>query len=138
MAYAKWLRPADTNPFDPFDDLELLLFRQEGGIGRRQAVRMLSPAAVQHRLVTGAWRLAHRSVYVVGGVQELTATQRHWVALLASGGARSAVLAGVSALQVDGLRGFAPAPVHVLIWGSARDRDPPDYAVGRLLSPQRL
>jgi len=129
VAQAQRLRPADTNPFDSFDDLEMLLFRQEGVIGRQQATRLLSPAAVQHRLVTGAWRVAHRSVYVVGSVQELTPAQRQWVAVLSTAGKRGAALGGVSALQVDGLRGFAPAPVHVLISGSARDRDPPGYVV---------
>jgi hypothetical protein len=118
-----------SNPFDEFDDLRMLLFRQDGVIGRRQALTLLTRAAVEHRLSRGTWRLAHRAVYVVGGTEILGDAQRRWVALLAAGADRPAVLGGVSALGVAGLRGFGATAVHVLVPARYRDHDPPVFSV---------
>jgi very-short-patch-repair endonuclease len=134
MTRAPRIRGRESNAFDEFDELQTLLFRQESMISRRQALRLLSPAAVEHRLARGVWRLAHRSVYVAAGVDvlgvdALTQAQRNWVASLAAGDGRPAALGGVSALNVLGLRGFDCDVVHVVIPGRYRDHDPPTFAV---------
>jgi very-short-patch-repair endonuclease len=129
VAPAQRLGPRDSTPFDELSDLDLLLFRQDGVIGRAQALRFLPPEAVRHRLESGRWRLVHRAVYLTGGTSILTARQETWVALLAASTGRRAVVAGLSALQIVGLRGFKTSPVHVLIPGRLRDLDPPIFSV---------
>ena len=48
------------------DVLGQLLLRQDNVISRRQALRLLGPGAVRHRLATGRWQVAHRGVYFAG------------------------------------------------------------------------
>jgi hypothetical protein len=109
---------------DTMGELEFLLFRQDGVISRRQALHFLSDKAIRHRLASGRWSLAHRAVYVThaGPVSE---HQRRWIAALAVGRGLVAPLAGLSALAVHGLRGFAARPIHVLVGAHRRDTDPP-------------
>lgn len=113
---------------DAMGDLEFLLFRQDGVVSRRQALRHLSDKAIRHRLASGRWRLAHRAVYAThaGPISE---HQRRWIAALAVGRGRVAPLAGLSALAVHGLRGFAARPIHVLVGAHRRDTDPPPGVV---------
>jgi hypothetical protein len=110
------------------DALDLLLFRQSGVIARRQALRFLSPSAVRHRLASGRWRLAERGVYVTHS-GPVTEQQRLVVASLAVGSGRPAVLAGTTALALDGMRGHRSRAVHVLLPWQRRDLAPPSGVV---------
>ncbi|MGN9912514.1 DUF559 domain-containing protein [Phytohabitans sp. LJ34] len=127
---AGYQRVDDIRAFRPDEagDLEFLLFRQDGVISRRQALRYLSAKAIRHRLTTGRWLAAHRGVYLArtGAVSE---HQRRWIAALAVGRGLVAPLAGLSALAVHGLRGFAVRPIHVLVGAQRRDTDPPPGVV---------
>jgi hypothetical protein len=123
------LRPAESNPFDSFDDLEMLLFRQDGIISRRQALRFVSASALRHRLGSGAWQQVHHAIYIAGAAHSLPDAQRRVVASLSAGAGRPAPVAGVSALQSLGLRGFGSPGVHVLIPNRWRDHNPPPFAI---------
>ncbi|WP_173079723.1 hypothetical protein [Phytohabitans rumicis] len=116
----------DIHPFRPDQagDLEFLLFRQDGVISRRQALRYMSDKAIRHRLASGRWRVAHLAVYVTHN-GPVTEHQRRWIAALAVGRGRAAPLAGLSALAGGGLRGFPTRPIHVLVGAHRRDTDPP-------------
>jgi len=102
-------------------DLDFLLFRQSGVLSRRQALRYFSAKTVQHRLASGRWRRGHRAVYltVTGPV---TVNQRRWIASLAVGGGRPAVVAGLTALAVLGLRGYPDRLVHAAQWAGTDER----------------
>jgi very-short-patch-repair endonuclease len=107
------------------DDLTFLLFVQDGVISRRQALRFLSPKALQHRLEAGRWLVATRGIYLTqsGSVSWL---QKQWIAVLAVGAGRvRALLGGASALQVLGMRGYRPRSIHVLLPAGRRDHRPP-------------
>jgi Protein of unknown function (DUF559) len=116
---------ADQTPDDP-DGLELLLFRQQQVISRRQALRFLSEAAIRHRLESGAWRVAERGVYVThsGPVSQ---EQRLMIGSLAAGAGRPALLGGLSALTKMGFRGWRSDVVHVLLPWRLRDLNPPPW-----------
>jgi hypothetical protein len=122
--YAR-VAPTHEVPFDP-DHLELLLFRQEQVISRRQALRLLSEPAIRHRLESGAWRVAERGVYVTHS-GPITRGQRMMIASLAVGAGRPAVLGGLSALARMGLRGWGTDIVHVLLPWRLRDLNPPPW-----------
>jgi len=55
----------------------------------------------------------------------VTDHQRLWIAVLAVGGSRPALLCGLSALTVLGLRRFSRSAVHVLLPAKYQDRNPP-------------
>ena len=129
MARAQRFHPADSVPFDSFSELDEVLVRQYGVISRVQALGLLSRSTIEHRLGTGKWRLVHRAIYLTTTAQNLSTAQRWWVAALAVGEGRPAVLGGISALQVVGLRGFDCYGVHVLIPSRYRDHDPPPFAI---------
>jgi very-short-patch-repair endonuclease len=120
------LRPPDSNPFDSFDDLKMLLFRQYGVISRRQALQWLTAKAVRHRLAAGSWEQVHWGIYVTNGALTLDDRQRRMVASLAAGSGRPAAVGGVSALHVMGLRGFSTSAVHVARY---RVQGPPVFAI---------
>lgn len=92
--------------------LTRLLSAQDRVIGIAQARRLLSRASIRHRLATGRWRRAHHYVLVAHN-GEVTAAQRQWIAVLAVGG--DAVLAGLTAAQAWGLRGYEDPAVHLLL-----------------------
>jgi hypothetical protein len=129
VARAHRLRPVESNPFDTFDNLQMLLFRQSGVISRRQALRWLTAHAIRHRLGTGRWFQVHRGIYTTTGAQVLDLQQRWMAASLAAGAGRLAPLGGLSALHVVGLRGFSGSSVHVLVPASHRIHEPPPFAV---------
>lgn len=124
--YARVL-PTHRVPLDP-DGLELLLFQQRQVISRRQALCHLSEAAIRHRLESGRWRVAERGVYATHS-GPVTPEQRLVIAALAVGGARPAVLAGLSALSRMGFRGWASETVHLLLPWRRRDLNPPPWVV---------
>ncbi len=111
-------------PCDNTGELEALLFRQDGVISRVQALRFMSAQTLSRRVASGRWRAAHRGVYVAHS-GPVTDHQRLWIAVLGVGGTRPALLAGLSALLVLGLRRFTSRAVHVLLPARHRDRDPP-------------
>ena len=115
------LRPP---PAPNADDLTYLLYLQDDVISRRQALRFLSTKAVRHRLASGRWQTVSAGVYVTH-VGPLTVRQRWWAAVLAAGSGRPAVLAGLSALEQLGMRGYRSEGIHVLIGARRRDHDPP-------------
>jgi len=88
----------------------------------------VSAKALQHRLESGRWQTAHPGVYVAH-TGPVTRGQRRWIAVLAAGGGRRAVLAGSSALELLGMRGYVNEGLHVLIAAHRRDHDPPPGVV---------
>ncbi|GIE31595.1 hypothetical protein Ait01nite_046400 [Actinoplanes italicus] len=114
----------DTDPA-----LTALLDRQRAVISWRQARRHLSESTVRHRVASGSWRRVHRGVFLahagpIGRAEGL------WVASLAVGNGRPALLGGSTALRVLGLRLPDDAePVHVLLPAHLTDRDPPPGVV---------
>ncbi|MFG2053985.1 DUF559 domain-containing protein [Micromonospora sp. NPDC048930] len=99
-------------PGDDADELTWLLFHQEYVLSLGQARRFLSEKAIRHRASTGRWRQVHRGIYVThnGPVNH---AQLRWIAVLAAGSA--AVLAGLSAAQAWGLRGYGTRLIHLLL-----------------------
>jgi len=122
---------APALPPDDASELTHLLFRQHNVISRRQAVRLLGPAAVRQRLASKRWTVAHRGVYLVGsdGFTIADENQRRWIASLSAGAGRAAPLGGISALAVLGLRGFTESDVHVVLPEKMRHRHPPIFVV---------
>lgn len=105
-------------------ELSRLLSVQEGVVTRAQALRFMTPKALQHGVESGRWRAVHRGVYVVHNGQ-LSRSQREWAAVLAAGPGGRAMLGGPSALARFGVRGYEAPAVHVLIPARFRDLDPP-------------
>jgi very-short-patch-repair endonuclease len=52
-----------------------------------------------------------------------------WIAVLAAGAGRPALLGGLSALETLGMRGFSTDGVHVLVPAGMRDKDGPPWVV---------
>jgi very-short-patch-repair endonuclease len=115
-------------PPEGADELAWLLFRQDQVICRRQALRFLTVKAVRSRLGSGRWQPAATGVYLTH-TGPPTRQQRRWIAVLATGPVRPALLAGASALEQQGLRGHRSEAIHVLIPAGSRDRDVPPGVV---------
>ncbi|MEV4276639.1 type IV toxin-antitoxin system AbiEi family antitoxin domain-containing protein [Actinoplanes xinjiangensis] len=114
---------------DPDTPLGTLLRFQHGVISWRQARRHLSESAVHHRVVSGRWRRMHLGVYLTYS-GPVTRIQRWWIASLAVGNGRPALLAGPTALRLHGLRvPEVTQPVHLLLPAHLTDRDPPPGVV---------
>ncbi|RKR87130.1 hypothetical protein BDK92_1403 [Micromonospora pisi] len=114
--------PAQTT----VDDLARLLFQQDQVITYRQARQHLSESTVRHRVRSGRWRRAHRSVYVTH-TGPLTRDQRLWIAVLGCG-TRSA-LAGLTAAIRCGLVGFTESRIHIIRPALMRTSAPPPGVV---------
>ena len=111
--------------FDTADELTVLLYVQHDVLSWRQARRFFSAETIRHRLRSKRWQRPHRGVYVTTTGQ-LTRDQLRWIALLAAG---EALLAGRTALEVLGLKGFTTDAVHLLLASGRQVRHPPDWAV---------
>ena len=111
-------------PGDDATELDHLLFRQDDVIARRQALRWLSAKALRHRLRSGRWQRPHRAVYVAA-TGRLSRAQRRWIAVLATDG----LLAGLTALEVSGLKGYVRTPIHVVVPVLRNVRRPPTDVV---------
>lgn len=125
---------------DSLSDLDFLLLRQEGVIAWQQARRYLTEKTILHRVRSGRWRQAHRAVYVThtGSVAD---GQRLWIASLAVGNGRPALLAGATALSQLGLRGYRSRRVHIIVPAGRQDTDPPRGVIvhrTRTLRPQDM
>ena len=103
---------------------EQVLARQHGVIGRRQALRYMAAGTIDRRVASGRWQVPHRGVYVTHS-GPIVRQQRRWVAALAAGAGRAALLGGLSALETLGFRGFGQEGVHVLIPARSTIRRPP-------------
>src|SRR5262245_20152226 len=79
---------------------------------------------IRTRVSGNRWNAVHRGVYVTHN-GPVTAQQRLWAASLAAGAGEPALLGGLSALGVLGLRRFDSDLVHVLLPSDRRDHDPP-------------
>ena len=122
------------------DRLTQLLYTQDDVLSRRQALRLLSQKTIRHRLESGRWQVAHAGIYVAHS-GPITCDQRRWVAVLAAGGGRCALLGGLSALEMFGPRGQPSQRFHVVIPASRRDDDPPPGVVvhrTRTLTPRDI
>ncbi|MEN3309163.1 MAG: hypothetical protein V7603_5365 [Micromonosporaceae bacterium] len=107
---------------DDADPLAILLWRQTDVLTREQALRHLSRSAVEHRVTSGRWRRVHHGVYLAHSGPILR-HQALWIAYLSEG--RGAYLAGATAAEMCGLRGYHTGVIHLLIPARMRDRDPP-------------
>ena len=105
-----------------------LLNRQDGVIALAQALRFLSRKAIRHRVATGRWQQQQSALVMHNG--PISVAQRHWIAVLSAGS--GAVLGGITAAQVGGLRGCDSTTAHVLIPDGRRSgRLPAGVAVHR-------
>jgi very-short-patch-repair endonuclease len=104
--------------------LEQVLMRQHGVISRRQALRYLAAGTIERRVTSSRWQAPHRGVYVIHS-GPIVRQQWRWVAVLAAGAGRVALLGGPSALESMGFRGFGQDSVHVLIPARSTIRCPP-------------
>jgi hypothetical protein len=126
MAVRDWdIRPPPGRDANP---LTTLLFVQDDVISRRQALRHMSGDALRHRLATGRWQTAHPGVYVAHS-GPISADQRRWIAVLAAGSGRPALLGGVSALQQVGFRWRHGGGIHVVLPAGRREGNPPPGVV---------
>jgi very-short-patch-repair endonuclease len=94
------------------DDLDVLLYQQDAVLSVRQALRHVSKGALQHRVARGRWQRPYRGV-VVTHSGPLTVSQRIWAGLLSV--PEPALLGGVTAARVCGLRGYDEPLIHILV-----------------------
>ena len=115
MSYPEAMPSADAG------ELEWLLFRQNGVISRRQALRHLTDKRLRHLVASGRWRVAHRGV-LLAHTGPVTEEQRQWIAVLA---VSRSYLGGLAALRQFGLRGVRPRAIDVLVPASRNSVRPP-------------
>ncbi|MGN9910300.1 DUF559 domain-containing protein [Phytohabitans sp. LJ34] len=97
-------------------------------ISRRQALRHMSAKAIRHSVTSGRWQAVHRGIYLTHS-GTVTVQQRRWIAALAVGDGRIAMLGGRSALAVLGMRGVDTPQIHVVIPAARQHRRPPPGVV---------
>ena len=112
------------------DALVRLLARQDLVICRPQALRLLSPKSIRHRVTSGRWRRVHRGVLVAHN-GPITGRQRQWIAVLAAGAGAPAYLGGLSALISHGLRTIESRAIHVLLPAARKASAPTGVVVHR-------
>lgn len=99
------------------------LRREHGDVLRRaHAQALFGNGKVRWQLRTGAWQAPRRGVVVLHS-GPLTPKQRHRSDLLAAG--RGAVLAGLTAAALDGLKGFDDSRTFVLVPAGCKVVPPP-------------
>ncbi|MEJ3749701.1 DUF559 domain-containing protein [Actinomycetes bacterium KLBMP 9797] len=97
------------------DELDWLLFEQEGVLTSAQATRVLTPGLLRGKVRSGQWRRICRGLFVTHN-GPLTWGQTLWVAVLAAG--PGVLLAGLTAAHEGGVRFGRANAIHLL--GSAR------------------
>ncbi|BBH64409.1 hypothetical protein ACTI_10940 [Actinoplanes sp. OR16] len=107
-----------------FRSLDEAINRQAGVITRSQALDHLTDRTIRHRLSSGRWQTAHPGVYVTHS-GPIGHAERRWIAVLGTVNGHIALLAGLSALEILGLRGFPSATTHVLIPATVTPKHPP-------------
>jgi very-short-patch-repair endonuclease len=118
----------DEPPGYAANDLEWLRFQQAGVLSWAQAERHLGRRAPANRLARSRWQRPARAVLVTHS-GPVTRHQRLWIAVLAAG--RDAVLAGVTAATLEGLRGYDRPAIDVLIPAGRRARPMPGVRLRR-------
>ena len=94
-----------------------------------EAVALTSRKAVRHHLAAGHWQQPARSVLVTHN-GPISPGERRWIAVVAGGA--DAMLAGVTAAQAGGLRGYDDGMIHVLVPAGRRASGlPPGVVVHR-------
>ncbi|NHC16504.1 hypothetical protein G9H71_22205, partial [Motilibacter sp. E257] len=94
------------------DDLADLLARRDDVLRWREAAARLGPSAVKWRLKSGRWQRGAPGVLVAHS-GPLSPRQELWVDVLSA--ETGAVLAGLTAATIDGLRGFDDDRRYVLV-----------------------
>jgi hypothetical protein len=106
--------------------LDVVLREQEGVVRLEDVAHVMSRGAVRHAVSRGTWQMPHRGVYVAHNT-ELTPAQERWVCLRAA--PRGSALAGLTAAELDGLRGFEIRDVQLVIPAHARPPQRPGLVV---------
>lgn len=106
------------------DDWRRLVEGQQGVVSRRQVLPYMSSRVLERRVLSGRWQVAHRGVYVTHN-GPLSREQQLWVASLAVGNGHRALLGGLSALEILGLRRFDSDLIHVVLPARRQDANPP-------------
>lgn len=101
-----------------------ILTMQDGVVTRSQALQCLSEGAVRHRLASGRWQQVHRGILVTHN-GPITDSQRRWIGIFAGGNGRMAALAGLSALERSGMRGYPSHSIHILTPDHVKATKPP-------------
>ena len=99
-----------------------LLRRRDGVVSTPEVLTHLSPAVLRWRLASGRWQQPCRGV-VIAHSGPLSPGQQLWAALLWGG--QGALLAGLTAAHLDGLRGFTERRIHVLLPAARQVRGKP-------------
>jgi very-short-patch-repair endonuclease len=103
-------------------DFDELVRDRQGVMRTAEVLRYLSPAVLRWRLTSGRWQQPCRGV-VVAQSGPLSATQQLWTALLWGG--QGALIAGLTAARLDGLRGFTEPAIHLLVPATRQVRREP-------------
>ncbi len=119
------------------DDLDRLRFNQSDVLSWAQAEQHLGRRASGNRLARQRWQRPTRGVLVTHS-GPLTRQQRLWTAVLAAG--RDAVLAGLTAATLEGLRGYERPALDVLIPAGRRAQAMPGVRLHRtsVLPPEQV
>lgn len=95
------------------DGLAEVALDQDGVVSRDQVAALNGDRhCIAHRVASGRWQVVGPRVVVVR-TGELTFRQRLWVAVLHSGA--DSALAGLTAAEAHGLRGFASTTLHTVV-----------------------
>ena len=98
--------------------------RQSGVVSRRQALDHLTERMIHRRIASGRWQVGDAGVYVLHN-GPLSERQQLWVASLSVGAGRPAILGGLTALILNGLRRFTSPYIEVVLGHRRRNRRPP-------------
>lgn len=96
----------------PDESFAVLLDLQEGVLTSAQALRHVSRGHLRAQIASRRWQRRHRGIVVTHN-GPLTERQQAWASLLAA--PPGSVLGGATAAAWDGLRGFEPQAVHVIL-----------------------
>jgi len=102
--------------------------RQDGVLSRQQAIDLAGRSVVRNRLAQGHWQRPARGV-VVTHSGPVTDRQRLWIAVLGAG--EGAVCAGLTAATLQGLRGYRPTAIEILVPISRQVASSPGIVVRR-------
>lgn len=121
-------RPSDQpdRPDEPDDIRRAQLLERQFGVLHRRDLTLEDLRIVRREVGRGRWRRINRDVVVVHN-GPLTADQATWAALLAA--PTGSAISGLTAAELDGLRGFPSAKIHVTIPCGSRAAVPDDVVV---------
>ncbi|WP_123788513.1 hypothetical protein [Phytoactinopolyspora halophila] len=128
---ARWSTTDGSNPSrgDELDAAIQQIVREQDGVFRLdQVATLVSWSMADHAVRTGRWSRPHRGVYVAHN-SDLTKRQESWVCLLA--GPPGSALGGLTAAELDGLRGFDAAGTYLVVPLKSRSPTRPGLVVKR-------